>query len=180
MGNHAKRREAAALLKQHGLGRLYRGDRRVSWRMLRGRIDDALRLLPMLSTPGLLVADCYGSNFTLKGLAPRGTHDHASVYLDHGRGNCTVLSVHQLEYAEGVWSCGCSASPDSLCHTRAALEEILLDLSDEDIDASPRGAVVRLAASKTLREAVECVRAGGHIHDERGRLLPEWAWYSTA
>lgn len=178
MGNHAKRREAAALLAQLGMGRLYRGDRRVAWRMLRGRIDDALRLLPALTPPGLLVADCYGSNFTIEGLAPRRVRDHASAYLEHGRGNCTVVTVQQLAYAEGVASCGCSASPDSLCHTRAGLEAMFLELTDEEVEANGAlGTVSRLARGKTLREAVELIRSGGHIHDERGRLLPDWAWY---
>lgn len=82
--------------------------------------------------------------------------------------------VEQLEYAEGVYSCGCSNSPEPP-RPRGAIEAEWLAMADADIERFDTD----IPRSPRMREIVDHLRAGGHVLDERGRFLPEWAWYPS-
>ena len=64
---------------------------------------------------------------------------------------------------------GCSSSPDPAL-SREEIEKYWLSYSDEDIEESKKNGWW----SERCQMIIDHLRAGGHIHDERGILLPEW------
>lgn len=172
MGNHARRRAVAAKLRAAKLPtKLYRGPKLAAYRLfsshdgsgggsLLQQLDHKLDFV----TPGQLVFDCYGSNFHVKCL-------HGSTVAWYRKRRVKVAEVSQLEFIEGVWSCGCGTSPEPP-QSRATIEATLLTSLPDQIVRT------REPTARARRErALAALQRGDHVLDEEGVFLPEFAWY---
>ena len=98
MGNHAKRRALALVLKEqkHGV-KLYRGNKKKAYRYLRSahcqQMLDCLKF-----KPGDRIQDCNGFNCTL---------DYWYVGKSSGHRNFHTVQVSQFRKTDGTDSCGC-------------------------------------------------------------------------
>lgn len=168
MGNRAKRKEAARLIKEYGglESRLYNGRARNARKILNAATLDSIIYLLQFK-PGMLACD-YGHNHRIKGWAYKNFHHRLNDYRFKIRRGY-VFNVPQFEYEDGYISCGCGACPDPAM-TREQLESFWLNVSDEYIEHQ--------RAFGWWGERDDAIRNhimnGGHIHDEDGILLPEW------
>jgi hypothetical protein len=107
MGNRAKRKLASKLLKEHGFGPLYQGNKKVAWSLLRsGDLDSIIRKLSF--KPGSLAHDCDGFNHkVVKWLPER----HGFGRWRRGPLKGYVFHIAQFEKEDGSWSCGCPYGP---------------------------------------------------------------------
>lgn len=163
MANHAKRREAARLLKGRGLGKLYRGNKRNAWQLLRADCLDEL-IYKLQFRPGQLVNDCDGFNHVIRDVV-KPSRRWSKDWLE-ASSEASVLSIDQFELENGSWSCGCPTSPEP-AKTQEAIEK---DFARWLEDADPQqmsNPVVYERMKKALQE-------GRHICDEQGKRLPEF------
>jgi hypothetical protein len=196
MGNRAKRAALGRLLKEKGIpSRLYRGNKKVAWRRLfADNLDEMIYKLGFYEV-GNIVNDCYGPNQKIAGWATRPEKENdpyftvapPSEYFQYefqrwyGDGIrksknkswkrrgfhkfAYFLSIPQFAYEDGIWSCGCDTSPEA-AKTREEIEQSWIDISNEDLQAMDEN-------SREFK--IYCwLKAGGHIHDEDGIMLPEW------
>lgn len=173
MGNHAKRKEVARLLKQQGLGKLYRGNSNVARTMLsKGCLNELLFKLKYKA--GDLVNDCDGYNHVLVKWLPEKRYSENWIGHDSrvngkykwiGLKGTSVADLDQFEIEEGRWSCGCPYSPDPPRSREDIEKDTLRYLSDPNTDWH----------RDSKREAILlALQAGQHICDESGILLPEF------
>lgn len=155
MGNKAKRREVARLLKKQGLGKLYTGNKRAALRHLSAwRLNDLKRKLQFKS--GDIVNDCDGLNHRLvKWLAYRTKPQYGGV-----------IEIDQFEKEDGSWSCGCPASPEP-AWSREEIENFHR-ISEEDRERLIEGGWW----SETNEKQWQALILGEHIVDENGMLYP--------
>lgn len=175
MGKHALRKQVAQKLKAAGLGtKLYKGNKKVAWRFLRPHYLRELLWKLDFVTPGQLVHDCYGANFHIKGLtsSPKWRVGDRGWSLFR-RGRLVVACIEQVEYVEGLLSCGCNASPEPPL-TREQIEQSILswvtDSSMEQWDYH---------RADWRKQVLAALQRGEHVLDEEGVYLPEYAWYKS-
>lgn len=168
MGNRAKRAEIARLLKKNGYGtKLYKGNKFKAYKHL--NLNNLLYLLQY--KVGDIVSD-YGHNHRIVSLPPmeemRKYYTHYRWRKDRDRGrNCGwwLASDFQFRYEHGWLSCGCGACPDA-AETREEIESRWINMDQE---------YVKLMPDNSREFRMYCwLKAGGHVHDENGILLPEW------
>lgn len=157
MGNRAKRKEVAGLLREHGLGKkLYRGRKRTAWGMLRsGDLDVMLRKLRF--KPGAVVNACDVLNHRVVKW-----RTHESKMEDYWRGQGQVTRIGSFESEDGFALCGCPYSPDPALPR----EEIERWLAEVDSGADPY--------FFDLVKIQEALGRGEHVCDEDGILLPTY------
>lgn len=176
MGNRAKRAEISRLLRGTGLGRLYRGNKKVAWCMLNEHWLKSL-LFKLRFKKGDLVNDCDGMNHILRSWLPGRRSSENWIGHDTGEGDnyewvghpgTSVIALDQFEIADNHWSCGCPYSPDPP-ETREEIEKhTLAYLIDPDVIAGG------WASEEHCQRQREALQAGRHICDERGILLDEF------
>ena len=204
MGNRAKRAKLGQLLKEKGLPtRLYRGNKKVAWRRLWSKnLDEMIYKLGFYEV-GAIVNDCYGPNQRIAGWAKHNeltatllpatvtkchfTTTPASNLFQYpfqrwygygirraGNNGYKYRGFHkagyflvlpQFAFDDGKWSCGCCSSPEP-AKTREEIEKSWIDITNEQLQEMDEN-------SREFR--IYCwLKAGGHIHDENGMVLPEW------
>ena len=160
VGNRALRKEASLLIKKHGFpSKLYRGlqgKRRYRGWQLRTLIAQLKYM------PGDLVGDCDGANHFVKEIFWYRSSNNR--WWGNGqKGYIFCLKNHSFQ--DETYSCGCSASPESP-YTREEIEKRWIDLTQDqqdELEIDSRG------------WKIYCwIKAGGHIYDENGIMLPEW------
>lgn len=161
------RRQVAAKLKELGISsKLYRGSKFV---FLRNHSGERLRRMLLaldLTKPGTLVNDCDYLNHVVKGFPYPPIYHTNKAWYGHGiAGYFMGGDDLQVEFVDGRWSCGCPASPCE-AWSREEIEESLLEhyeyhYAGDDVDV-------------VIRRRRDALRAGQHIVDERGLLLPEF------
>lgn len=170
MGNRAKRAEIARLLKKNGYGtKLYKGRKLKAYRMMSGHNLNSLLYLLQYKV-GDLVSD-YGHNHRIVELpTPEEMRHEYTNYCwgskDRGR-NCGwyLYSGFQFKYEHGWLSCGCGTCPDP-AETREEIESRWINMDQE---------YVQQMQDNSREFRIYCwLKAGGHVHDENGVLLPEW------
>jgi hypothetical protein len=162
MGNKAKRRQLAQALKAHGFSsKLYRGNKRIAWRYLRGaQVDTMLRKLNFKS--GTIVHDCIGYNERIAKWIPERI-DFAR-WLGCSSGGY-VFGLDQFQAESGYWSCGCSGGPTP-AEPREKIEKEMRDYLHSEQMASWLSAL-----DLKTRDALD---RGEHVCDENGILLDEY------
>jgi hypothetical protein len=204
MGNRAKRVELARLLKEKGVpSRLYKGNRNITRKKLRSRdLDNMTDTLNFYSL-GAVVSDCDGYNHRIAGwvnmketVSINGKMCFASTTTPkskifqyefntwYGAGRRSPkrernekmrgpnygywLQLPRVSYVDGSLSCGCSASP-GCPETREEIEGGTL----EHYKNNPEEFQQLDENSRSFK--IYCwLKAGGHICDEDGIMLPEW------
>jgi hypothetical protein len=168
MGNRAKRREAAQAIKAYGIpSKLYKGRARNARKRLNSATLNSILYLLQFK-PGMIVSD-YGHNHVIKGWVPRAQFQFFIPEYSNKIRRGYVFDVPQFEYEDGYWSCGCGACPDP-ARTREEMEADWLAIPEKDIEEQRRLGWWTERADRIVAH----IRAGGHIHDERGVLLEEW------
>lgn len=154
MGKAKLRSQLAKELKRIGISRkLHYGSGRIAKKFYDAKT--LMYMLFLLSTIGKVVYDCDGHNHRVKKvLAERRNWIR----------NNTLIYFDQLEFEDGRWSCGCGSGPDSAI-VREILEKDFLEwCGEEDI---------RKKRPKFVGTIEPILKAGGHIFDDDGILLPE-------
>jgi len=166
MGNRAKRVEIARLLKKNGYGtKLYKGPKLKAYTRLSGYNLNSLLYLLQYKV-GDLVSD-YGSNQRIVALPPVKELRHFYTYYCESRRNCGwyICNGFQFRYEHDRLSCGCGSCPDP-ARTKEEIEQAWLTLEPEEVKLLPDN-------SREFR--IYCwLKAGGHVYDDDGVLLPEW------
>lgn len=160
MGNKALRRELGQRLKELGWGKLYKGNRRTSYRFLRAaHMKNMLQALSYQK--GDLVHDCDGFNHVVE----------EPIVEQFSRCNVWVAYVKRVVFDDGSESCGCSA-PDP-AYTQENIEAFFKAyLQDGELAANG------WTGSLFDQELKKRLDAGEHIADERGLVLPELKQFS--
>ena len=161
MSSRALRKQVAQALKSAGLSnRLYHGNKRIVYKYYDGQyLRDLLYMLSL--KPGMLVNDCDALNHRVKGPINYGFIKwYKTTY---------IFQLDQVEFEDGRWSCGCPGGPRP-AWTREQIEKYML-LTDEEIARSKADGWWSDLAQKRQN----ALRAGQHICDENGILLPEFA-----
>lgn len=158
MGNAAKRRELGKLAKARGLGRLYRGNRRVAVKFFDAHTMAELWFKLQFKS-GDLVHDCDGFNHEFLEWVGTTRWDY---------GTCSILFLEQAKFTDGKLSCGCPGSPSK-------------QMTREEIEAYMKAYYSDLALQEggwTLDERSvkfrQALNSGQHVCDERGIVLPEF------
>lgn len=160
MGNRAKRKAIAKLLKEQKLGKLYHGRRFVALRML-DRYWLRQLLYKLQFKVGDIVNDCDAMNHIIKRAIT--SYRSSEQWLDHGRG-ARMLDLDQFEFEDGRWSCGCPTSPERP-YSKEKIEQIIRDTLAA---VKPEHLEDTLKHSPVYRAFHE----GREICDEKGMLLP--------
>lgn len=172
MSSRKLRRQAAELIKKHGLGKLYYGRGRIARNELRSyKLREIIQKLSY--KPGDLVQDCDGFNHNIVKFICHYSiiTSYKSLNKERSRHTKTwvINDVDQFEKEDGTWSCGCNISPDDPW-TREEVEAYHL-LTDEQIKTYKEGG---WSWTDLDQKRQDILKAGGHICDEEGRLLPEF------
>lgn len=153
MGNRAKRKEVAKLLREHKLGKLYHGNKKSAWAML--DLDTLLRKLRYKA--GDVAHTCDALNHRVV------RWDLRRLMLHHyRRGQGWVAGLGPFVAEDGFSTCGCPYNPDPALPR----EDIERYLSDMDPESTPY--------FFDLVKVQEALRRGDHVCDEVGILLPEF------
>ncbi|MFA6050009.1 MAG: hypothetical protein WC761_02325 [Candidatus Paceibacterota bacterium] len=160
MGNRALRKEAARLIKERGLPvKLYRG-KQGKFRYSAPALKSLIYSLKY--KVGDVVGDCDGSNHIIKKIVwYKSTNNR---WWGHGqRGYALYLKHHIFE--DGTYSCGCSGSPEDP-RSREVIEKAWTDLDQSEQD--------ELEVDSREWKIFCWIKAGGHVYDENGIMLPAW------
>lgn len=160
MGNAAKRRELAKLAKTRGLGRLYRGNRRVAVKFFNAHTMAELHFKLQFKT-GDIVHDCDGFN-------------HEFLFWDYPtrwiRGASSMLFVEQAKFADGKLSCGCPYGPS------APMKQSEIEAYMKAYYNDPALEKNGWLSNETCIKRRNALNNNEHICDERGFLLEEFAY----
>lgn len=177
MGNRALRKQAAASIKAAGIpSKLYRNFFVARRRLRASELKEIIYKLDMFR-PGTIVCDCDGSNHVIKGWAyqeesslPRGFFQNMfNHWFLKANIKGYTFDTPQYLFEDGRYSCGCPSGCDPAI-SREEIEAYCLNVTDEYVEEQRRlGWWTEFSDRKRAH-----LKAGGHTHDERGILLPEW------
>lgn len=165
MGNRALRKQLRDTLKAAGFNvKVYHGNKNIAYRGLTASyLRDLIELYSL--KPGDLVSDvCGGFNKRVKGFV------HPPYHWWEGRNTEKIGHETQVEFEDGTYSCGCN--PPIKGRTREELEQAELAFIQEKLEVIKEDGSIELDAISVARD--NALKAGRHICDEDGVLLPEF------
>lgn len=166
MGNRALRKQAAKLMKEKGIGKLYYGNKNVSHRTLSAA--DLRRMIFLLSLkPGDLVNDCDAFNHRFAKYVDAGYSRCFSRY-SRTKSYTRTWWCDQVEFEDGGWSCGCPASPCEP-YTVAQIENFHAPNTEAEAMAKEGGWWTEADEAKKA-----ALLSGQPITDEHGIILEQF------
>jgi hypothetical protein len=167
MSNKAKRAKLAKRLKELGMGKLYKGNKKVAWRMLNSTFLNNM-LWKLQFSPGDIVNDCDAANHVIvKWPYSKRTFRQ---WLDISVKGW-VIEVAQFEDQDGRWSCGCPyQSPEKALSREEVEGHFRKYLNDNELKE------LGYLEHPRYKRMSEAFANGQHIADERGILLKEFAY----
>lgn len=166
------RRKLAQKIKEFGLPtKLYRGSKFKFYR--RFSTNRMVRLLDKLSlcVPGTVVEDCDYANHVVRGFYTT-KFRHSNRWYGGGRGYFFDFDG-QVEFEDGRLSCGCPVSPCTPS-TREEIESDYLTWCEEENVETAVDDFTGKPYPACVIARLQALRAGQHITDERGIMLPEF------
>lgn len=161
MNKATRRRIVAKRLKELGHGKLYSGNKKVAWKLLRGEVLWRLHTA-LFYTKGQLVHDCDGLNHRIDKIDP----------IIYGNDFADIYSGVEHTFADGLRDCGCMRGVLDLPPTQEQIEKWITGyLEQHELDTAETGWPLNDCAKKRLA----ALRAGEHITDDDGVLLPEYS-----